>query len=36
MTKALWCTAEFNNKCNIKKEYTIYVLEYSMSNYSVN
>lgn len=32
MTKALWCTALFNiSKCNIKKDYTTYLLEYSMA-----
>lgn len=37
MTKALWCTAQFNiSKCSIKKGYTMYSLEYSMANYSVN
>lgn len=35
--KALWCTAQFNiSKCNIKKGYTMYLLEYIMANYSVN
>lgn len=37
MTKALWCTAQFNiSKCNIKKGYTMFLLEYSTANYSVN
>lgn len=32
MTKALWCTALFNiSKCNSKKDYTTYLLEYSMA-----
>lgn len=32
MTKALWCTALFNiSKFNSKKDYTTYLLEYSMA-----
>lgn len=32
MTKALWCTVLFNiSKCNSKKDYTTYLLEYSMA-----